>query len=82
MSDLYVEGNPVPQNGAWSLGGGSAPWAIVHAGAWGSGIFQHPATIEADVTVAAGRNALSVGPITVGSGITVTVAPGSVWAIV
>ena len=38
-------------------------------------------TIDADYTVATGYNAMSTGPITIASGVTVTVAAGSRWVI-
>ena len=39
-------------------------------------------TISNDVTIETGKNALSVGPITVADGKTITVSDGSVWTIV
>jgi hypothetical protein len=47
-----------------------------------SGIYENNATITADYTIATGNNAMSAGPITINSGITVTVPSGSVWTIV
>ena len=51
-----------------------------------SGI-QYPAflendqTIDADYTIAATKNAASIGDITISSGVTVTVASGGNWVI-
>ncbi len=39
-------------------------------------------TITDSLTVEAGKNALSVGPISVPDGVTVTIADGSVWAVI
>ena len=39
-------------------------------------------TISANATVAATDNAMSVGPITIANGVTVTVASGGEWSIV
>lgn len=39
-------------------------------------------TVTADYTIPAGQNAGSFGPITINSGVTVTVPSGSVWTIV
>ena len=46
------------------------------------GIFYNNTTISENVTVAAGTNGGSFGPITVSNGFTVTVDNGSVWSIV
>ena len=46
------------------------------------GFTENSATISQDVAIATGNNALSAGPITVNSGITVTVPSGSVWTVV
>jgi hypothetical protein len=47
-----------------------------------SGIFVNAQTITANYTIAATNNALSAGPVSVASGITVTVPSGSVWTVV
>ena len=47
-----------------------------------NGIFVNSATVSSDYTVASGTNGFSVGPITVNSGITVTVASGQVWVVI
>jgi hypothetical protein len=47
-----------------------------------SGIYENNATITADYTIASGNNAMSAGPITINSGITVTVPSGSTWTVV
>lgn len=46
-----------------------------------NGIIVSRGTISQNVTVAAGDNAGSFGPVTVASGVTVTVSSGSVWTI-
>ena len=47
-----------------------------------NGIVVNSATVSANYTIASGNNAVSAGPITISSGVVVTVASGSVWAIV
>ena len=47
-----------------------------------NGIVVNSATVAADYTIASGNNAMSAGPVTINSGITVTVASGSVWVVV
>jgi hypothetical protein len=48
----------------------------------GKGLIENSSTITEDVTVTTGNNAISAGPVTISSGITVTVPSGSVWTIV
>lgn len=47
-----------------------------------NGIFVNSQTVAADYTIAATDNGLSAGPVTVNSGITVTVSSGAVWTVV
>jgi hypothetical protein len=47
-----------------------------------NGIHVNSQTVAANYTIATGDNGLSAGPITVSSGITVTIASGSVWTVV
>lgn len=64
---------------------GSA-WASMGGGATGGGsnavFFENDTNVTTDYTITTGKNAVSAGPITVDSGITVTVPSGSVWTIV
>jgi len=46
-----------------------------------NGIFVNNATVAASYTVASGYNAMSVGPITVASGQSVTVTSGQRWVV-
>jgi hypothetical protein len=48
----------------------------------GEGYTENDAQIDVSSTINTGRNAISAGPITVASGITVTVPSGSVWTVV
>ena len=47
-----------------------------------NGIVVNSQTVSADYTIATGNNAMSAGPVSVASGITVTIATGSVWTVV
>ena len=51
------------------------------AGAGGA-IIENGNTISANYTLTAGRNGVSAGPITINSGVTVTVPSGASWVIV
>jgi len=47
-----------------------------------NGITVNANTVAADYTIAATNNGMSAGPVTVNSGITVTVSSGSTWVVV
>ena len=47
-----------------------------------NGIVVNSQTISSDYTIASGDNGGSFGPVSVASGITVTVSSGSVWTVV
>jgi hypothetical protein len=58
---------------AWgSIGGG---------GEAGGAILTNKSTASVSYTIATGENGLSVGPITVSSGITITVSSGQRWLV-
>ncbi len=58
-------------------------WASVSSGNVTSlGLWENNATISANYSIASGNNGMSAGPITVASGVTVTVPSGSSWAVV
>ena len=60
---------------------GSA-WAAVGGGnSTDEGLYEHANTISADYTIATGNNAGTFGPISIDSGISVTIPSGSVWTI-
>jgi hypothetical protein len=44
--------------------------------------YENDQTITVDYTITSGKNAMSAGPITIASGVTVTVPSGSTWTIV
>ena len=48
----------------------------------GMGYVENSATVSVSSTINAGNNAISGGPVTVDSGVTVTVPSGSRWTIV
>ncbi len=63
---------------------GSA-WSAVGAGATGGGsdqiFLENDQTVTANYTIPVGRNASSTGPISIDSGVTVTVSTGSRWVV-
>jgi hypothetical protein len=48
----------------------------------GMGYVENAATVTQSSTINAGNNAISGGPVTIASGVTVTVPSGSVWTVV
>lgn len=61
-------------------------WGSVGGGATGGGadevFFENDQTVTSNYTITNNKNALSAGPITINSGVTVTVGTGEVWTIV
>ena len=68
--------------------GGTTPAAVTGTVVTGSsivasnGIMVNSQTISSDYTIAPANNGGSFGPVTVASGVTVTISSGSVWTIV
>ena len=48
----------------------------------GGVFYENDQAVTANYTITSGRNAMSAGPITINTGVTVTVPTGSVWTIV
>ena len=58
---------------AWSpVGGGNTT---------DKGLYEHAHTIAANYSITSGNNAMTAGPITINSGVSVTVPTGSTWVI-
>lgn len=61
-------------------------WGAIGGGATGGGsdnvFYENDQTVSTNYTLTSGKNAMSAGPITIASGITVTVPAGSNWSIV
>lgn len=62
---------------AWGAVGGGAT-----GGAGNAAFYENDTNVTADYTITSGKNAMTAGPVTVNSGVTVTVPSGSVWTIV
>ena len=69
-----------------SQGSSSAPiWSTPSGGGsniTAQGLWENANTISSNYTIGTGNNAQSAGPITVNTGVTVTVPTGSTWVIV
>jgi len=68
-----------------SDGSGQLSWGLA-GGAVGTGtdqiFYENDQTITGNYSITAGKNAMTAGPVTVNSGITVTVPSGSSWSII
>jgi hypothetical protein len=56
-------------------------WGGISGAQAGGAILTNKSTASASYTIASGENGLSVGPITVSSGITITVSSGQRWLV-
>jgi hypothetical protein len=61
--------------------GTAASWSAINVNKTSYGLYENNATIAADYTISSGNNAMSSGPITINSGVSVTVPTGSNWVI-
>ena len=63
----------------------SGGWGSIGAGAKGGGnnqvFFENDQTVTANYTITTGKNAMSVGPISISSGVTVTIPSSSKWVV-
>lgn len=48
----------------------------------GKPFYENDQTVSANYTITNAKNAMSAGPITVASGVTVTVGTGETWTVV
>ena len=63
--------------------GSAASWAVLDtdANTTTKGLYEHAHTIAANYSITSGNNALTAGPITINSGISVTIPSASTWII-
>ena len=69
-----------------STDGSNTSWQVISPGATGGGtdrvFHENDVAVTADYTITAGKNAGTFGPVTVNSGVTVTISSGSDWTVV
>lgn len=79
-TDASVSGYALKSNGS-----GQLSWGLA-GGALGSGanqiFYENDQTVTGNYSITAGKNAMTAGPVTVNSGVTVTVPSGSSWSII
>lgn len=75
--------------GKFKIGTGSTAWTSLKyasGGATGGGVddcfYENAQTVNSSYSISSGKNAMSTGPITIASGVTVTVPSGSSWSII
>ena len=56
-------------------------WGSIGGGATSDAIYENSATITENITIVTGRNGMSTGPITINSGVTVTVESGARYVV-
>tara|TARA_R100001591_G_scaffold52688_2_gene62730 strand:- start:97 stop:897 length:801 start_codon:yes stop_codon:yes gene_type:complete len=80
-ADASVAGYALVSNAS-----GTLSWAAAGAGAQGAGsdniFWENDQTVTQSYTITNGQNAGSFGPITIQSGVTVTVGAGETWTVV
>lgn len=77
---------PASITGVTAYSNGTNLYLTGGGGATGGGsdqvFFQNSQTVTTSYSIPSGKNAMTAGPITINSGVTVTVPSGSVWTIV
>ncbi len=62
-------------------GSGVLTWTAAGSNVTTNGLYEHAHTIAANYSITSGNNAMTAGPITINSGVSVTVPTGSTWVI-
>ena len=63
--------------------GTNSSWAVLDtdANTTTKGLYEHAHTISSNYSITSGNNALTAGPISINSGVSVTIPSGSTWVI-
>ena len=51
-------------------------------GAGNKAFYENDTTVAVNYTITTGQNAMTAGPVTINSGVTVTVPSGSTWSVI
>ena len=81
-----VDGLPTQTNNSGKFlttNGSAASWAVLNtdSNTTTKGLYEHAHTIAANYSITSGNNAMTAGPITINSGVSVTIPTGSTWVI-
>jgi hypothetical protein len=80
LVDTHLNTGTASSGELLSWNGSDYEWA--QAGAINDVFYENSTTVSSDYTITSGKNAVSAGPVTIASGVTVTVPTGSRWAVV
>jgi hypothetical protein len=80
-TELNVTGNGTSGQALTSDADGSMTWATIEGASASGAIYENSNAIAANFTFASNKNGMSVGPITINSGVTVTVPSGQNWVV-
>ena len=81
-ADTTVAGYALISDGSGNLSWGQAGGGAEGGAANNSIFWENDQTVSADYSITNGKNAGSFGPITIASGVTVTVGSGETWTVV
>ena len=62
-------------------GSGVLTWEAAGGNTTTNGLYEHAHTISSNYSITSGNNAIAAGPITINTGVSVTVPTGSTWVI-
>ncbi len=79
-TDATVSGYALKSDGAGNLSWGLAGGAL--GGGTNQIFYENDQTVTNNYTISTNKNAMTAGPVTINSGVTVTVPTGSTWVIV
>jgi hypothetical protein len=79
---LVQENMRITDAGRVGIGTSSPTTALDVNGVASAVFFENPQTITASYTIASGKNAMSVGPVTVDAGATITVSAGARYVVI
>ena len=79
-TDASVSGYALKSDGAGNLSWGLAGGAL--GGGADQVFYENDQTVTNNYTITSNKNAMTAGPVTINSGVTVTVPSGSTWVIV
>ena len=80
-TELNVTGNGTAGQALTSDADGTMTWATIEGASAGGAIYENLNSISSNFTLASNKNGMSVGPITINSGVTVTVPSGQNWVV-
>ena len=62
-------------------GSGVLSWSAAGGNTTTNGLYEHAHTISSNYSITSGNNAITAGPITINTGVSVTVPTGSTWVV-